>query len=628
MRKVFASMRRIICWQNRFMKWLPMDFYRVLVSLLLLGATPFAFGADVAYYGIFKYKSYQQVDASTNLLEQQDAYGFSVLLQPVKPFRSQVLDASIQMPDGSSLMLTQPEQYSPYGLFFATNSSSPQSISNAFPPGNYRISFSTDNDGNKSIPLLLPNDSYPAVAPVISNWTDAQSVDPTKPFVLRWNPIPGLTDQEFILVTVGEFRTAAYPGEPGYITLNATNTSLEIPAYSLPVETNAFLFAALSVERDVTVNRTDYPGALGYVGFGIQTLFSVGTVPPPLGGVVQTTLVQSNLQAVIRWPEGLGMVQLQKGGTLLPGALADFQPPTPFASAVDPDSGPVSYYRLRFLPPLISTQLNDATLAEEADLNLSVSTSGTEPIFYQWQQDGVDIYGGTGPTLLKRFVHSLDSGAYQVLVSNRAGTSTSRVANILVNAPSSPFAGVFTGKFAGQSDNGGFAVLVRADRSAIVVGYNTPANEGVFGEFNLSIGGRFSFLTLQGGRISGAFTNSTSSGTFVSSTGESGSFAGTKRPAAGIQQANVGHYRGTYSGALNGDADAVLAADGTLFFYVSDFTGDGGGFGTVDASNQLDAVTVEGTKIQGSLDPVAGSIEGTFGDGDEVLGSFSLLKLP
>jgi hypothetical protein len=225
-----------------------------------------------------------------------------------------------------------------------------------------------------------------------------------------------------------------------------------------------------------------------------------------------------------------------------------------------------------------------------------------------------------------------DAGGYSVVITNRAGGATSGAAMLTVNSPVQSFRGIYMGNFAGQADNGGFAVMVRSNGTAVAVGYNTPQEEGLFiSSFNVAQDGRFNASTAQAGTASGTFTFTGVSGTFRNSEGGSGTFSGNRKADIGIHAANVGYYTGTYSGQFQGSAFAILAADGTIFFYTLDdpsaptSDGDGGGFGSINAANNLSATTVPlGLTVSGTLNARTKTISGTYRSGGATLGTFTI----
>ncbi len=66
---------------------------------------------------------------------------------------------------------------------------------------------------------------------------------------------------------------------------------------------------------------------------------------------------------------------------------------------------------------------------------LSVVAAGTEPISYQWQFGGQALDGATGSSLSLANVEAVDSGDYQVIVSNHAGTESSDTVTLTVESP-------------------------------------------------------------------------------------------------------------------------------------------------------------------------------------------------
>jgi hypothetical protein len=185
--------------------------------------------------------------------------------------------------------------------------------------------------------------------------------------------------------------------------------------------------------------------------------------------------------------------------------------------------------------------------------------------------------------------------------------------------------GIYIGSFAGQTDNGGFATFV-VDGRAEIVGFNGAQEEGVFAR-NIAVAdnGDFSGSTAQGGTFSGTFTSTGVSGDFQPSSGVGGTFSGTKESNTGGLSESAGFYEGSYSGPISGSAFAVLASDGSIFFYVIDdpdspaADGDGGGRGTISATTfeMNAAIEPDGAIINGSLDPASHEINGSYSLSDQ-----------
>ena len=89
--------------------------------------------------------------------------------------------------------------------------------------------------------------------------------------------------------------------------------------------------------------------------------------------------------------------------------------------------------------PKITTQPADQTVAAGKNATFAVVATGTAPLTYQWRKNGAAIGGATSASFTTGGLTSADSGAtYSVVVSNAAGTATSRGAKLTVSgtAPS------------------------------------------------------------------------------------------------------------------------------------------------------------------------------------------------
>lgn len=350
----------------------------------------------------------------------------------------------------------------------------------------------------------------------------------------------------------------------------------------------------------------------------------------PISLSVQAT----NNQLRVSWPAGLSLVQPQKRTNLTSGAWQDLGAATTVTNLAETLGPGQSFYRLRFLAPNITVHPQGQTNATGSNYTFNVSATGTAPLAYQWRKDGGPLTGRTNAALALTNLVTGDSGNYTVVVTNRAGGATSLVAVLSVTNPLARPVGIYMGNFAGQVDNGGFAAMVRSNGSAVAVGYNTPQEEGMFiSSFTVAADGTFNSVTAQNGTASGTFTTNSVSGTFINSIGGSGSFSGNRKSNTGTHAANAGYYTGTYSGFYQGSAFAILAADGSIFFYTIDnpnsptADGDGGGFGTINAGNSFSGTTVpNGLTVSGTLNTTTKVLSGLYRSGSTTLGNFTLTR--
>ena len=89
-------------------------------------------------------------------------------------------------------------------------------------------------------------------------------------------------------------------------------------------------------------------------------------------------------------------------------------------------------------PQVTVHPVDQTNIVPGSDVSFSVTATGTEPLSYQWQKDGVDltdgssITGATTATLTIADVMESDEGGYRCVVTNTAGMDTSNTAVLTV----------------------------------------------------------------------------------------------------------------------------------------------------------------------------------------------------
>jgi Tol biopolymer transport system component len=91
--------------------------------------------------------------------------------------------------------------------------------------------------------------------------------------------------------------------------------------------------------------------------------------------------------------------------------------------------------------PYLNVPFAGATNKYGDDVSLSVTAVGSEPLTYQWYQDGNPIEGATNQTWALTNANFKNGGAYTVVVSNPYGSVTNSVQQVAV-LPTPPFAQV------------------------------------------------------------------------------------------------------------------------------------------------------------------------------------------
>ena len=85
-------------------------------------------------------------------------------------------------------------------------------------------------------------------------------------------------------------------------------------------------------------------------------------------------------------------------------------------------------------PPSISSQPQSLEAAVGDSVRFSVTASGTPPLTYQWQKDGVDIPGANAAELLLNNISIADAGQYRARVNNDVSEVFSTTGRLTVQA--------------------------------------------------------------------------------------------------------------------------------------------------------------------------------------------------
>ncbi len=110
------------------------------------------------------------------------------------------------------------------------------------------------------------------------------------------------------------------------------------------------------------------------------------------------------------------------------------------------------------LPPTILVAPSDQSVAAGSEVTMTWKVMGSQPLSYQWQQNGTNIAGATNFSFVISSVQTKDAGSYTVVVMNDLGTATSTPAILRVNNP--PVADASATSTLLLSPNGTNAVVV------------------------------------------------------------------------------------------------------------------------------------------------------------------------
>jgi hypothetical protein len=255
----------------------------------------------------------------------------------------------------------------------------------------------------------LSINSEPTGASVVAgnNFTASVSVSGTGPVSYQWRfngvTIPGATNATLALTGVQTSAAGAY----------------DVVATS-PVNSVTSQKATLLVLEPVTITVQPTPLNMNVGGAGTLSVSATGTAP-----------------ITYQW---------RKNGSAITGATAATYP---FVSAQFTDAGTYDVLVSNpagsvasnqatvavATPPVVVTQPVGGNVKIGGSLSLAVTAVGTSPLAYQWRRGGAPITGATSATYTLVGAQLTDSGAYDVVVSNVAGTVTSVQANVMVTDP-------------------------------------------------------------------------------------------------------------------------------------------------------------------------------------------------
>ena len=85
-------------------------------------------------------------------------------------------------------------------------------------------------------------------------------------------------------------------------------------------------------------------------------------------------------------------------------------------------------------PPNLTQQPASVDAATGDTVRFAVSASGTPPLTYQWQKDGVDLLGASSAELVLSSISLEDAGQYRAVVSNEVRSEISTSARLTVRA--------------------------------------------------------------------------------------------------------------------------------------------------------------------------------------------------
>lgn len=240
----------------------------VAASFLALSAASLP-GQDVEFIAITKAQNFVQHGSHTvGLLDPDDLGGdefpfvFDAFADTPDPGLLQ--GATLSLPGGGDVALEPDFDDGSWGRVDSFENFA--LMQGSYPAGSYQLELMTTNDGTRTVELALPETGYLG----ITNFTvfpEAQMIDPSRDFTVRWNPIPGGNGDDVVILELfgefGVFFSSPDLGEPGQLT--GRSTEFTIPAGTLESgqEYTAGLLMFHPVDED-----DSYPGVFTVSALG------------------------------------------------------------------------------------------------------------------------------------------------------------------------------------------------------------------------------------------------------------------------------------------------------------------------------------------------------------------------
>jgi hypothetical protein len=249
--------------------------------------------ADVSAFGVAKAQQFNQSASGSPTLLPTNAYSFQSFV--IGSTNGVVTNATVKPSNTTPLrQLTSDTNGAVWRFAEYFNS---QSSADSVYPGtaNYTVTMMTVNDGSHAVALnfyllapIVPI-SWPTT-PTISNLAEAQNIDHTTDFILRFNATGN--SLTIVQLTVSDSASnlvysTAGPLQAGALTGASTNAV--IPAYMLPP--GATLTAHLTAANPGSPNTNSYAGATGVAALSKDTQFSLVTRPAPPSPVLKMSVL-------------------------------------------------------------------------------------------------------------------------------------------------------------------------------------------------------------------------------------------------------------------------------------------------------------------------------------------------
>jgi hypothetical protein len=269
----------------------------ILPALIVVAAAGGTHAADVAFFGILKTQQFLQTNAAAPAPLATQGFAFNTLVlasgnnlvtnATVKPSNSTPLRQLIS--DSSQALWTFEERFNSQAALDAVYPNG-----NIIQPVNYAVAMSTVNDGAKTVNLNFVAAALLGTPPTpqLNALAEAQSIDHTLDFTLRWTANGSALDVVQVLVFDAVSNlVAASPAPFTGGALNGTSNTFTLAAFTLPP--GETLVGHITLARPGLPNTNSYAGAIGVPALVKDTQFPLVTRPAPPRPTVSVRSIQA-----------------------------------------------------------------------------------------------------------------------------------------------------------------------------------------------------------------------------------------------------------------------------------------------------------------------------------------------
>jgi len=327
-----------------------------------------------------------------------------------------------------------------------------QPHSQSVPPGaSLALSFVTDANGYTSAQWLRNG------APVFTNFPSSSNTNGT---LIISNLTSAAVGQYQVLIYGSTGDTNGILSDSAFIQIDSVDGSYNPGAFALPKFLEEASTGYIPLVKPLDVAVSGYTGTHIWNTYGAEAepgepdhCNEVGGAPfwfsyqAPASGTLNvsaTTPTFTNVLAIYTWPGGdfSDLIPVTCASTNAgPGQEVTVFPVgngTTYYIVVDgleEGTGPVTLNYNLITQPVIITQPQSQTVPLGSNVTVTVAATGVPAPAYQWCTNNVSDGQQENPSLTVNNFQSANQGAYDVVVTNLAGSVTSSVAMLYLNSP-------------------------------------------------------------------------------------------------------------------------------------------------------------------------------------------------